>query len=632
MKRKKITVTSKDLESRESVGRRARPSSKSKSLEYPNYHEEQIQAEKNMFKPIADILGNPDARLLTPAMLESSKPEDYPVITDPFTGMKVHARITEVNWLESAKVKRKGEIVESVRKMRLTPDKFKEAIHTAKKNLRESKRNKEGNERLSEDYDFGGYSSSAGYSSNTGLPTGEYLPYPPGPLTKNQYLQNFWEANAKAFQIYNLYGLAHGAINIMSAFVVGDGVGVEAEDEKAQEIWDEFEKRTQFQPRLYQQAVQLSKLGELMWHVPGIQVGHIPGFTDFISKDPGTCWEIITEPSDIRDIKAYYFNYPTQYQIVTKDSTPLTDYIVEYLPPEEILHVKVNVEDGEKRGRSDLLSVLSDLKMLKDIMRYRAIKVMNAAGIIIDRKIKGDDTDVSRVAALSTGFMGPGTEYTHNESEEVSIMSAAEGEGRKSGLQEEMVSQIGTGAGLPADYLGTGGSGSRAAALTRTEPAAKLFLTRQIQLENPIVSVFKRVIQNAKLGGRLSQDVSEECEVTFPEVAPENQKDKVATLKQGLTDRAITHKEYVSMFRTELKINKAYTYEELQEEIKAERLKDPILMAAMDPMAAGIAGPGNPNVDGKEKSRGAYNGDKMGLSNDSKNSIKSSLESKRKKS
>jgi hypothetical protein len=291
--------------------------------------------------------------------------------------------------------------------------------------------------------------------------------------------------------------------------------------------------------------------------------------------------------------------------------------------------------------------------MIYDNLRYRNIKVINAAGLIIDRKIKGDNADVSNIASIQTGFTGAGTEYTHNESEEIEVLKGAESETSKSGLFDESMSQIGTGFGEPSDYLGSGGSGSRGAALTRTEPAAKLFLSRQIIFETPFKDMFKRVIQIAKKYGRLKADAPEEIECSFPEVAPENVKDKIGTLNIGLQTRAISHEEYVGLYRNEIKLNKNYDYDELQAKINQEKqgqlaslyqspTVDPDSGALTDqPLGGGTGAPATPkgppgtngqtpNAQGKNQSKKAYGG-KMAMTDQDRNSIKKSLQAMREK-
>ncbi len=620
---------------------------KRRALNTPDWIGDAEKKGAESFKPFAEVVKSPGATMLMESMFESD-PDKCPVWTDPQTRKEVHARVIGVKWLERG-IDDKGR--ECVRHVTYSPDKFLEVWKNTKKNLRESAKNNNLSEavrhtfeRLSEQFEGEGDWPSLPGSSGFG--GGEWLPFPPGPLTRNIYLNDQWEMIAQSHQLYNYNATAHGATNMLAAFVVGDGVSVKSEDDEVQDVVDEFINRVKFQPRLFTQSVMLSKNGELLWHTPEVQVGMKQGYVDFISKDPGTCWEILTNLNDERDVKAYYFNYPTRYLLISKDGLPVSDYIIEFIDPKEMIHIKVNVEENEARGRSDLLSIQPLLKMVYDNLRYRNIKVINAAGLIIDRQIKGDNTDVNNIASIQTGFTGAGTEYTHNESEKIDVIKGAESESSKSGLFDESLSQVGTGFGEPSDYLGSGGSGSRGAALTRTEPAAKLFLSRQIVFETPMKDVFKRVIQVAKKYGRLKADSPEEVEISFPEVAPENVKDKIGTLSIALQTRAISHEEFVGLVRNELKINKTYDYDELQAQINKEKqgqlaslyqspTVDPDTGTLTDsPLGSGAVPPKGPagtnqqpqNVKGKNQSKKAYDG-KMALTNQDRNSIKKQLQS-----
>ena len=624
-------------------------------MDFPDYYAEGPKLESESWKPVT---------LFDPARLYESGKTEYPIITDPQTGQQVHARVTKVTWIERNVVMRKGVKTVETKRFTVSPQKFKESLEGRANKLKESKPRVY--DRLKEDgwFDFDGTypTPSGGWPGVAGLPMGASLAYPPGPLTRQIYLQSMWEMQSKAFEIYNHYGVAHGAIETIANFVIGDGVRIQSKDgdDAAQAIWDEFEERVELQPGLPEECMMLCVNGELLWHTPEVLVEGKPGFVDFISKDPGTCWEIITQPDDIRNIAAYYFNYPTQYQIITKGDIPTTDYIVEMIPPEEMTHTKINVQKNEKRGRSDLLSALSDLKMLQDIMRYRAIKTMNDSAIILDRTIKGDDTDVSAEDAKMTTFLGPGTILTHNSSETYDLKSVSGKTGDKSGIHEELLSQIGNGIGpIPADYLSSGGSGSRASALTRTEPAAKTMKRRQKKLEFPIAKVYRRVIQIAKKYGRCPMDTPEECEVTFPEIAPENIKEKLGNLALAEQQEWITHEMSVNMSQKELDITNPPPYDEMMKTIADDRANDPQLSllfqkpqmnpdtgALMPAVKPGQPAPGGasppkpavpnpnasttqPNAVGKNQSQKAYSGDKMGLSNKSKLNIKRSMQVKR---
>lgn len=528
-------------------------------------------------------------QLLNPEMLkdlpEPTK-ENYvtmPEYTNPVTGANCRSRITEIKWLETGLVKKKGEVVEVTRPIYIKPS---ELMDWNKNKYREASKRKQ---KLIEQWD-GGQTWERGGS---GLGVGNTAAYPPSPFTRQLYLQAMWEMQAKCFEIYNHYGIAKAAVNTFVSFVIGDGIKVDFEDEEAQDVWDEFIERTHFDRDLGQYAMMLSVNGEFFFHLPPIAIDGEIGFTDLLSVDPGTVWEVITVPKDIRKVKSYWVQYPTQYQLYTVPGVDFADYIIEQLPPEEVIHVKINVQANEKRGRSDLLASLSDLKRLQEITNYRGVKVINNAALVFDQKITGQDTDVTTIANLPNSFLGPGSTYTHNESSELAIVESKATAEAKSGFHDEQLSQISAGVMTgPAEFIGGGSGSNRANALTKTEPSYKTFRQRQKKLEFTIKDIAKVVIDrwNKAKGSSLDAD----CEVIFPEIAPEDRKDKLANIVLMESQQYWSHEKAATTAAKEMD-DTSYDFESTQQIIQDERLADPQLAFLFTPQAPGaIGGQQNP--------------------------------------
>jgi hypothetical protein len=554
-------------------------------IEMPNYVEEvkKMEAESWGYR-----------QLLNPEMLKDygdpSVPENlakYPKWTDPRRGIECHARIVSVKWLETTAKKIKGKISTTIEAHYISPQDLLEKNIKLKESLGPKRR------RLVEAVE---YSWAQGNDNpGEGGPLGFSVAYPPGPFTRQLYLQDMWNMMSRAFYLYNHYGIAKSAVNTISYFVIGEGVKIDMEDDKAQAVWDEFYERTHLDRDLQTYCMMLSVNGELIFHLPAIKVNGESGFTDLISVDPGTCWEIITEPKDIRKVKAYWIQYPTQYQLYSVGGVPISDYVIEQLKPEEVIHVKVNVQKNEKRGRSDLLASLADLKMLQDINQYRSVRIINEAALVFDQKITGNDTDVSAIAGIQTGFLGAGTTYTHNESSELEIKSASMSATSKSGFTDEMLAQIGTGvASMPAEFIGGGSGSNRANALTKTEPSYKSFRARQKLFEYTIKDMAKIVIQNHNTANVGEAPLAWKCEVIFPEIAPEDRKDKMANIVLMESQEYWDHEKAATVAAKEMD-DTSYDYEDTQETIKQERLADPQLAFLFQPQAPGVIGSA-PNI------------------------------------
>lgn len=600
-------------------------------IDLPDYIAETKALEAEMWRPF---------QLLDPRMLEShdlSDPKNiskYPRWIDPQTGRECYARIVDITWIETGRRRRKGQVESFTRAHRIKPGELMTANDALKEKASKRKRN------LIENWE-GGFAT--GGMDNQILPLGDVIQYPPGPFTRQLYLQAMWDMQARCFEIYNHYGIAKSAINTISYFVIGDGVKVDFIDDEAQEVWDEFAERTHLDRDLQQYSMMLSVNGELIFHMPKMD----GGLTDLISIDPGTLWEKITVPKDIRKVKAYWVQYATQYQLYSVDGVPLADYIIEQLKPEEVIHVTINIQNNEKRGRSDLLASLPDLKELQDITRYKAVGIINHSALVFDQKITGQDTDVTAIAGLQTDFLGAGTTYTHNESSELEIVDPKGSGEEKSGFHDEMLAQIGTGTGsMPAEFVGGGSGSNRANALTKTEPSYKFFRSRQKKFEYTIKDIAKIVMANWNLAH--GTNVSDDCEVIFPEIAPEDRKEKLANIVLMESQEYWDHEKAATTAAKEMD-DTSYDYEITQTKIQEERELDPQLAFLFQPQASGAVGGvqnpgpaapgsnapkpapgGKPQLGpaqplGSTKPSSQYKNNSMGLGSDVKKSIKTQM-------
>src|SRR5207302_11013104 len=91
-------------------------------------------------------------------------------------------------------------------------------------------------------------------------------------------------------------------------------------------------------------------------------------------------------------------------------------YIIRQIPAGEILHTKINVTSGEKRGRSDLFPILGWLKRLKDFYTAETIRAQAAAAYVWDDLVKGGPADIAaHVGFLKNNPPQAGEVFIHNE-------------------------------------------------------------------------------------------------------------------------------------------------------------------------------------------------------------------------
>ena len=393
----------------------------------------------------------------------------------------------------------------------------------------------------------------------------EYTPLIGTPFFKQLYLQDMWEQHSKCFWYSNYSGIAKMIVDMTRNFVMGKGFKVQFKDEKAQDAWDRYEDRTHIQERSREWCDDLTKFGENM-------LLKVPTPKGIIHRafDPSTIWEIVTDPELITDegIKYYHQQYNTQYQLYTTKDAPSSKYIIKQLPPELVLHTKVNITPYEKRGRSDLLAALLYFKYYEDYTIASLIRAKNEAAFIWDVTIKGSDEDVQAYISQTESIVDvpPGSENVHNEAITRTPLNPTFNKKSSDEIAQNILSYVAMAVSIPVNYFGTFGTGgyTKAGALVATEPVAKKMIERQLKMEFMIRRIVKDVLIDAGL------DPKTEFEVTFPEILEEDRSTKIQDIVVARDSEVISKRTAANMIAKELKIT-SYDYEKEQAEISADK-------------------------------------------------------------
>ena len=489
---------------------------------------------------------------------------------DPVTGESTNSRIARASWLKWDGNKwgrldlKGGEVMrESFRQMTVDSDEWQkqsDSFDTPTSNL-----------------------NMAALNSST--VTNKNLPYPPGPFTRQMYLPDIWKMMALSFQMYNYSGLAKRAIDIKADFVIGPGIKINCDDDNLQKAMDDFMDRTNFNTKLWRWAMMGYVNGELFVH----PVIDNQGKLHIRSVDPATIWDIVTNPSDIEEVHGYHVQYPTQYQLFTKgtDGTefPTTEYILDLMPAESLIHLKWNVQENEKRGRSDLLSGLPILSYNDDFIRAKVLRAIQEASWVWDVELtEGDQTDVDRESQKETNYTQPGSSYFHTSGikRKLEGFAGAASTGI-SGIGEEIINQFALAVGTPKDFLGTAGHSNRASALTATEPFTKHIQTRQHEMEWLIRRLVN--IQADALG-----IPDPKFEVIFPEITPADMLQKVQALAICQTSKWFAPETCAIMAAAELN-NTSFDWDEEKAKIDENDAHDALTNALYKP-GQPTSGPG----------------------------------------
>ena len=332
----------------------------------------------------------------------------------------------------------------------------------------------------------------------------EYIPLMGGPYSKQLYLYQYLDMHRKAFEAYNHNPLAHQLIEMQTAFVLGRGIDHQSSNNDVDAVWREFCERTNFYQDLENIANDLWWQGELMLEF--YDDDPKKGLTDYRMIDPSTIWEIVTDAEDMQKLFYYHQQYSTPMQQYVTNNIQTTKYIIRQIPAGDVLHVKLNVSKYEKRGRTDLFSVLGWLKRLKDLMNARVIKGQLEAAFVFDIEINAGDAQVAQATMQLPDAFKPGSNWVHNKNAQMKPVASGIRANESQPDVNALLNLIAVGFGIPKEFIGEAGKGARAGALVATEPGTKRFEKRQRLVEYIAQQICDRVLNNAAKAGKLDLD------------------------------------------------------------------------------------------------------------------------------
>lgn len=439
-----------------------------------------------------------------------------------------------------------------------------------------------------------------------GPPNDEFIPLLGGPFSKNLYLYDFLDMQAKCFWMKNHHPLAKACITTLRNYTIGKGIDVLAKSPECQKIWDAFVLRTRWDRKLRDDVTTLIWGGETM----DLKGKDAQGLARLTSMDTSTVWEVVTDPANIDDVLYYHQQYPTQWQLVYKSSDIPTEYIINDIPADQVTHLKENVTPGEKRGRSDLFPVLSDLKRYKDFKNAKVVKAQLEESYGLDIEVDGGPADVQAILNDNAAMRVPraGTARVHNKAVVYKYLQpTSSSTGGKDDTGELLRKDIAVGMGIAPEWIGeTGAGSSRANSLVKEAPATRTIEDKQLKVEDmvraawdyvmstdgaalPAVQVRKGSLGGVKrklgqrdfkgavgelgalvTGSTMTEPLDKGMEVIFPEISKEDRTGKILDVLKGQIAGFITHERAATMYAKEMAINN-YDYDDEMKSAQAEQ-------------------------------------------------------------
>jgi hypothetical protein len=262
--------------------------------------------------------------------------------------------------------------------------------------------------------------------------------------------------------------------------------------------------------------------------------------------------------------------YPTQYQWYVDLPIPTIKFIIRQIPALHYYHMKINVTSTEKRGRSQLFTVLGYLRRMKEYIDDRIVRNKMANLFVLDISVEGDAAAVQQVQQQFNTPPIPGSWFIHNKAAELKGVAAEIGASDTQADGDLILQFISMGSGISMRYLGgSGGEGGKAGAIVETEPDIKTFEDYQELMEQFFYQDAQRVFVRAAERKEIPGDLDIKVEATYPALAEENRSEKLKDLAFGESMSWWSHRRVAAAAAKEMQFT-SYDYDEEQEEIANE--------------------------------------------------------------
>lgn len=328
----------------------------------------------------------------------------------------------------------------------------------------------------------------------------------------------------KVREVYKKNPLAGQIVDLKRYFTMGQGVSFKSEDPEVNEVLKQFWKNdsNKWFERQSQLSDDLEIDGEFYLrfftdqYTGKVQVRNIPAWQ---------ITDVITDPDDAekplwyrREWTEQKWDLESKLYLVVKYHTGND---ADYIPADEILHVKVGAPLYAKFGNSPLYRVLGYLNSYKEWLEDRAKLNKARAAFAWKKKIKGTTSGVKSAVngvlntlnKVMTGTEKPvppktGGVIVENDAVEWSILNSDVKADSASEDGRAIKLMICAGSGIFEHYLGDAKVGNLASTKSMELPMLKMFEWRQKLFEmSAFLPTFRRVIQAAIDAGVLPEKI-----------------------------------------------------------------------------------------------------------------------------
>lgn len=331
-----------------------------------------------------------------------------------------------------------------------------------------------------------------------------------------------------AYWLWETNPMAGWMIDLMVAFVLGEGLPYEADDEDVKQVLDDFWSNPVNRMSIYfpKHVGELGIFGELMFPaITAQQTGRLYlGYIDLAQIN-----QVVTDPENVKMIIGVTLK-DTQAGPGRKYKTILPDeaeYVLsasakalrETFIDGECFYYAINNVTNSPRGRSDLIRVADWLDAYEQFLFDYADKWPLLNSFVWDLKVEGAqpneiDDHIKKFTKKS------GSIYGHNEKITLNAvtpdLNAVDAEAGARMLRNHILGSR----SIPEHWYGGGGDVNRATAAEMGGPVLKTLSMRQKIVKHILEDMFTHAIRKARSAGflRVTDDQAKAFSVVTPEL------------------------------------------------------------------------------------------------------------------
>mgnify|MGYP006935493814 CR=1 FL=1 len=333
--------------------------------------------------------------------------------------------------------------------------------------------------------------------------------------------------------------LAKGIIDVMTAFVVGEGFTVTSKDDNTRKAIDRFwdDGQNDMAQRVEEFTRELAIFGEQLVLA---FVNDVSGRVALVSVDPRTIRSVLPHP--MATDRPYAVGLADEerpgerrwVKIITEDDDPNSDTFGKlvgaaeseslmigqnqsrpfYQPPVAetgsrlagCFFFPINKPRSAMRGRSDLLPVADFVDLYDRLMFDESERMSFIRTFVWDVKVTGASPEELVAKALNDPPPKPGSVKYHNESEEWNAVSPDLNSADSAITADMLLALVATGVGLPKLWLNGSMDINRATAQESADPALKRLTMRQKMVRRAIERMVRFALDTAVTAGALADE------------------------------------------------------------------------------------------------------------------------------